>query len=107
MIVAVVILDYSWTIGGPDPGAQALQGNLALGHTALGALAPLIELSFVRQTRGARAHDPLTARTRLYLTPGVSIPLARGRFVDVGLQLPVATPRQYDYRVLGLVNWGF
>jgi hypothetical protein len=100
-------IDYSWTLGGPDRDAQAILSNLAVGYTALAALTPFIELNVVRQTRGLHARDPLTDRTQVYLTPVVSISLFRGTFVDVGVQLPVTTRRQFDYQVAGLVNWGF
>jgi hypothetical protein len=127
-------VSYGWVVAGADSGAETLGANLAVAYRGWRRVTPFLELSLVSQTRsgtGGRVeaeedddgngngnghgHEDrersLVGRIQLYLTPGVavrSLPgMPRGTSIRAGVQIPVTDAREFDYRVLAVLNWEF
>jgi hypothetical protein len=117
-------------VDGTDSGVQALGVNLAVGYVGWRRVVPFLELNVVTQTRsGGRGgnrgevngedgeveedqevedDDPdLVGRPQVYLTPGARFDFRRGLSMRVGVQFPVTSAKEFDYRILAAFNWEF
>jgi len=43
----------------------------------------------------------------VYLTPGIIFKLPRQTSVRGGVQLPVTSAKEFDYRIIAIFNWEF
>jgi hypothetical protein len=102
---------YTWIVDGTDSGLQSLQVNLAAAYTGWRRVTPLLELNLVTQTRGAdrpEEDEPdLVGRTQVYLTPGIVFDLPRRTSLRGGVQIPLTSAKEFDYRIIAIVNWEF
>jgi hypothetical protein len=107
-------LNYSWIVEGADSGSQSLGVNLAAVYLGFGRVRPLLELNLVTQTRGSDSRDEedddetnLVGRPQVYLTPGVVLNLRRQINLRGGVQIPVTSAKEFDYRIIAVFNWEF
>src|SRR5262249_52029260 len=106
-------INYGWIVDGADSGSQSLQVNLAAAYTGWRRVTPLLELNLVTRTRGSDsreedAEEPdLVGRTQGYLTPGVIVKLPRRTSVRGGVQIPLTSAKDFDYRITAIFNGEF
>jgi hypothetical protein len=88
---------YEWTLNGDErPRAQAFTASLAMAYRASRWLAPLLELVTVIKTQGE--DEALRHKMQMYLVPGFNIRPRPGMTLRVGIQVPVTTAKEFDYR---------
>jgi hypothetical protein len=88
---------YEWTLNGDErPRAQAFMASLAIAYRASRWLAPLLELVTVIKTQGE--DEALRHKIQGYLVPGFNIRPRPGMTLRVGIQVPVTTAKEFDYR---------
>lgn len=109
---------YSWQLNQPrtiepeEEGGEPVQpekeqgftANLAATYSPVERLGLILELNSVTVVRG---DEELKETVQLYLTPGVSVDLAKGWNLRGGTQLPVTNARQFDYNLIVILTRGF
>lgn len=102
---------YEWNLNRHVAGQreQTLTASVAAGYRVSRWFTPFLELNTVTKTNGSAAQDApqLLDRVQLYLTPGFNVRPLPGVTFRTGLQLPVSSPRQFDYTVHGALVWEF
>jgi hypothetical protein len=93
---------YEWVLNGDEhPREQEFTARLAIAYPASRWFIPLLELVTVTQTRGpADNEEALLHKTQVYLVPGFNIRPRPGMTFRAGVQVPVTTAKEFDYRVL-------
>ncbi len=92
---------YEWILNGEErPREQEFTARLAVAYPASRWFTPLLELATVTRTRGP-AEDPLHHKTQVYLVPGFNIRPRPGWTLRAGVEVPVTTAKDFDYRFLG------
>ena len=92
---------YEWVLNGDEhPREQEFTARLAVAYPASRWFTPLLELVTVTQTRGP-ADEPLHHKTQVSLVPGLNIRPRPGWTLRAGVEVPVTTAKDFDYRFLG------
>ena len=92
---------YEWVLNGDEhPREQEFTARLAVAYPASRWFTPLLELVTVTQTRGP-ADEPLHHKAQVYLVPGFNIRPRPGWTLRAGVEVPVTTAKDFDYRFLG------
>ena len=93
---------YEWILNGDEhPREQEFTARLAIAYPASRWFIPLLELVTVTRTRGpADDAESLLHKTQVYLVPGFNIRPRPGVTFRAGVQVPVTTAKEFDYRFL-------
>ena len=91
---------YEWILNGDEhPREQEFTARLAIAYPASKWFIPLLELVTATMTRGpASDEESLLHKTQVYLVPGFNIRPRPGMTLRVGIQVPVTTAKEFDYR---------
>jgi hypothetical protein len=76
---------------------------------------PMPERELEVSVRGSDGEDDdeeedepdLVGRPQVYLTPGLLFNFRRGITLRAGVQVPVTSAKEFDYRVIAVFNWEF
>ncbi|MBI2202771.1 MAG: transporter [Candidatus Rokubacteria bacterium] len=109
---------YSWQLNQPrmiepeEEGEDPFQPDKEEGVTAnvTGTYSPLERLALILELNGVtvtKGDEELKDRVQLYLTPGLSVELAKSWNLRAGAQLPVTSARDFDYNVIVILTKGF
>ena len=98
---------YEWVLNGDEhPREQEFTARLAIAYPISRRFAPLLELVTVTQTRGSAAdaaeaeEASLLHKMQVYLVPGFNFRPRPGMTFRAGVQVPVTTAKEFDYRFL-------
>jgi hypothetical protein len=98
---------YEWVLNGDEhPREQEFTARLAIAYPASRWFTPLLELVTVTKTRGP-AEESLLHTTQVYLVPGLNVRPRPGVTLRLGVEVPVTTAKDFDYRVLGALVMEF
>jgi hypothetical protein len=109
---------YSWqlnrgpTIRAEEEGEESIRpdkeegvsANLTATYSPVERLDLILELNSVMVVKG---NEELKERVQLYLTPGVSVELAKGWNLRAGVQVPVTSAKEFDCNVIVILTRGF
>jgi hypothetical protein len=93
-------LAYEW-VTQPDR-EQEFSGGVAAGWHVNRRFTPFVELRTVTPTSGGDDH-----RTQVYVVPGFNFQPIGGLTARLGVQVPLTSAKEFDYRVLGGLEWEF
>ena len=91
---------YEWILNGDEhPREQEFSARLAMAYPASKWFTPLLELVTVTRTRDpASDEESLLHKIQVYLMPGFNIRPRPSMTLRVGIQVPVTTAKEFDYR---------